>query len=102
MLLGIKNYFIVIFGEKDSNRISQMVKRIQERGKCVQIMDRTYSVIIEDNNVVQTTELRKYISGDENYLVLIIRLNSETIAAWCLKTQYSEHLKSVFNEIKDR
>lgn len=102
MFLGIKNYFLVILGEKDSNRINQMVKRMQEKGKCVQIMDRTYTLIIEDNDVVQISELRKYIGINDSYFLLIIRLSSETNAAWCLKAQYSEYLKSVFNEINDR
>lgn len=102
MFLGIKNYFLVILGEKDSNRVNQMVKRMQEKGKCVQIMDRVYTLIIEDNDVVQISDLRKHIGIDDSYFLLIIRLDTETNAAWCLKVQNSEYFKSVFNEINDR
>jgi hypothetical protein len=102
MDLNIKNYFLVILGEKDPNKVSQMVKRMQEKGKCVQIMDRTYSLIIESNEVVITSEIRKTVGGGDSLLLIVIRMDSDTNMAWCLKTQYSEYFKSVFNEINDR
>ena len=101
MFLGIKNYFLIILGETDQNRIGQMVKQMNNKGKCVQIMDRTYVLTIESNDVIQTAELRQFI-GINNYILIVTRLNSDTNAAWCLKNANSEYLKSVFNEINDR
>lgn len=102
MFMSIKNYFLVILGEKDSNKIYEMNKRMQEKGKCIQIMDRTYTLTIESKEVVYTSDLRKYIGGDDVNLLIVLRLDSETNAAWCLNTKYSEHFKSLFNEINDK
>lgn len=92
---------MVVLGENDSNRINIMVKRMQEKGKCVQIMDRTYILTIESENVVMIPDVRQYISGSESWLSIVMRLDSNTNAAWCLKTNNSMYLSSVFKEIKE-
>lgn len=100
MFMGIKSFFLVFLGENDPNRISQMVKRMEAKGKCVCIMDRTYVLTIEEYEVIQTADVRELIGGN-NYLLIVTRLSSDTNAAWRLKTQNSEYMKSIFNEIND-
>lgn len=101
MFFKIKNYFMVVLGENDTNRINIMVKRMQEKGKCVQIMERTYILTIESDNIVMIPDVRQHLSGSEAWLLIVVRLDSDTNSAWCLKTDNSHYLSSVFKEIKD-
>lgn len=101
MFLGIKNYFLVVLGENDGNKINVMIKRMQNKGKCVRVMDRTYVLVVESNDVVKTSEIRQDISGQGSWMLMVIRLNSDTNAAWCLKTPDSEFFKTLFNEINN-
>lgn len=74
---------------------------MQNQGKCVQILDRTYILIIESDNIVKISDIREFISGTEMWNNILIRLDSNTNSAWCLKEANSKFFKSIFNEIND-
>lgn len=99
--LKITSFFLVILGEHDDNRINTMVGRMNSLGKCVQIMERTYILTTIGDNVVTTSELRSKVSGENSYIILVFKLDVDSAAAWCLKTDNSNYLKSVFDELKE-
>jgi hypothetical protein len=101
MLFKIKNFFLVFMGEKDQNRRSFMITQLESLGKCVQIMDNTFVLTIEADDVVRIKSVVEKVSGSNNYRLIVVRLDSDTRAAWCLNEEKSNYFKSVFTEIND-
>jgi hypothetical protein len=95
----IKSSFLIFLGEKDGNRINAIVNLMNSKGKCVQIMDRTYVLEIESEEVISTRELRDYLNNSKDYFMIVINLDYGIAAAWRLREDKSNYLKSVFDDI---
>lgn len=94
-----KSSFLIVLGEKDSNRINAIVNLMNSKGNSVQIMDRSYVLVIESDEVITTRDLRDYLNNDKDYLMIVISLDYGIAAAWRLRTDNSNYLRSVFNDI---
>lgn len=98
----IKSTFLIFLGEKDNNRINAVVNLMNTKGRCVQIMDRTYVLTIESEEVVNTRDLRDYLDNSKGYFMMVINLDYGIAVAWRLKTEKSNYLKSVFDAINSQ
>lgn len=98
----LKSSFLIVLGEKDSNRINAIVNLMNSKGKPVQIMERTYVLVIESDKVITTRDLRDYLNNDKDYFMIVISLDYGMAAAWRLRTDKSNYLKSVFDDINQQ
>ena len=96
----IKTYFfIVILGETDALKFTEEEKRLNSLGEVQKLAERTYGLVIKGETAPKPQELREKISGDNNFLCLVIRILATTKCSWCLYKSNSTYLTGIFETL---
>lgn len=92
-------FYIVILGETAEANYNLEVERLKTLGAVQKITERTYGLTIKSVEVPDRTQLRKTISGDENYIAIVIRISANTNCSWCLFKESSEYLTGIYQTL---
>lgn len=101
------HFFIVILGETDTLNFIEEEKRLRSLGEVQELAKKTYGLVIKGETAPRPRELREKISGDNNFLCLVIRIPATTKCSWCLYKSNSTYLAEIFEtlyketEVKD-
>lgn len=92
-------FYIVILGETSEKEFNVEVERLKTLGDVRKITERTYGLSLKGAEPPDRAKLRKTISGEENYIALVIRITANTNSSWCLLKDSSEYLTSVYETL---
>ena len=92
-----KTYFyIVILGEADSTNYQKEENLLKSLGTVEKLTERTYGLIVKSETSPILKELREKISGEENYICLVIQITHKVSSSWCLYKTQSTFLSEIF------
>lgn len=92
------DFYLLILDEANNEDKERLVNRAKNFGKIKKIM--SSALILEHGDgIKKAAEIRDFMSGEERFKLLVIRLNQDFVSAWSMSRENSEYLKSIFKKI---
>lgn len=93
------DYYLVFLGENDSSRNSKVVSRMNTFGENKSVAPNIYVLTIERKKGLKVSEIRSGLCGEEQTMLLVVRIDNISDSAWTLTKNGSEYLLNKFAEV---
>ena len=94
----VKNYFFVFLGIEDKDTKKVALDNLKRLGDCEEIMNNGYVLTVTAKEPVLINKVREAATVGKD-IAMVIRLESSIDASWRLKTDKSQYLDSIVDEL---
>lgn len=88
------DYYLIVLGLYESSITEALQERMNGIGNTENIFDNMYILSAEEEKISSST-IRDIIAGEERYYVLVVRIQQNTNAAWCIPRSKVEFINEM-------